>query len=246
MQKVAYRMIMRRPRPSEVLPLFLIIVSVLAFFGQVLFSRDPLFGSDFALYFFPLKKLIRDHVLSFDTIPLWNPYQFSGTPLISNIQASMFYPLDFLFYMVPTEHAYGYTVILHFILASVFMYAFVRSLSVRTMGAVLSAVVFTYNGFLMAHLYGGHLTLIHSYIWIPLIFLFLHRFLSSRLLKYAVLSGLFLGMQILGGFPQIGFYTIIGAILYALYFLCLGPQRRSVGHTAWAAIGMGTILLPAR
>ncbi|MBW1744061.1 MAG: YfhO family protein, partial [Deltaproteobacteria bacterium] len=243
MQQAADRMVMHRQRLSEGLPLFLIIMSVLAFFGQVIFSTNPLFGSDFALYFFPLKKFIRDHVLSFGTIPLWNPYQFSGTPLITNIQASVFYPLDFLFYMLPTGVAYGYTIILHLILGSVFMYVFVRSLSVNKMGALLSAAIFAYNGFLMAHLYAGHLTLVHSYIWTPLIFLFLHKFLHSAFPKYAILAGLFLGIQILGGFPQIGFYTILGALLYTLYSVCLGPQRKSGQYVARAAIGMGAILV---
>jgi len=243
MQQVAYRMVMRRLRLSEVFPLFVIVMSVFAFFGHVILSRDPLFGSDFALYFFPLKKFIRDHLLTCGTIPLWNPYQFSGTPLISNIQASAFYPLDFLFYTVSTKYAYGYTVVLHCILASVFMYVFVRSLSVGRMGALLSALIFTFNGFLMAHLYAGHLTLIHSYVWIPLIFLFLHKFLTSSLLKYAILAGFFLGVQILGGFPQIGFYTILGTLLYALYAICRGPQRTSGRYVAWAAIGMGAILI---
>lgn len=242
-RQVAYRIVMRRLRLSEVLPLFVIVMSLFAFFGHVIFSRNPLFGSDFALYFFSLKKFIRDHVLGYGTIPLWNPYQFSGTPLITNIQASMFYPLDFLFYMVPTEHAYGYTVILHCILASVFMYVFVRSLSVNKLGALLSAAVFTYNGFLMAHLYAGHLTLIHTYIWIPLIFLFLHKFLHSGHLKYAILAGLFFGVQTLGGFPQIGFYTILGAFLYALYSVSLGPQRRRGKYLVWVVIGMGAILV---
>ncbi len=243
MQQVADRMVMHRQRLSEILPLFLIVMSVLAFFGQVIFSTNPLFGSDFALYFFPLKKFIREQLLSCGTIPLWNPYQFSGTPLITNIQASVFYPLDFLFYMLPTGIAYGYTIILHFILGSVFMYVFVRSLSVNKMGALLSSVIFTYNGFLMAHLYAGHLTLIHSYVWIPLVFFYLHKFLNTPRPKHVILAGTFLGVQILGGFPQIAFYTILGAILYALYSVCLGPQRKSGQYVARAAIGMGAILV---
>jgi hypothetical protein len=228
---------------SELAPVAILILVVLLFFAKAILAGAPLFGSDFVLQFYPWKAFLYEHVRSEGTLPFWNPYLFSGTPFLANIQVSMFYPLDFLFYMVPTEYAYGYTVILHFILASVFMYVFVRSLSVSKMGAMLSAAIFTFNGFLMAHLYAGHLTLIHSYIWIPIVFLFLHRFLYSALPKYSILAGFFLGLQILGGFPQVGFYTIFGALLYTLYFVFLGPQRINGKHVAWAAFGMGVILV---
>src|SRR3989344_1292011 len=29
-------------------------------------------------------------------LPLWNPYSFSGTPLLANFQASVFYPMNIL------------------------------------------------------------------------------------------------------------------------------------------------------
>jgi hypothetical protein len=192
-----------RKRFSGFLPIFLIIMSVLIFFGKVVYSRRPLFGSDFMLYFYPLKKLIRDYVFSHGTVPLWNPFQLSGTPLVTNIQASMFYPLDFLSYILPTKYAYGYTIIIHCMLGSIFMYVFVHSLSINKMGALLSAVIFTYNGFFVAHLYAGHLTFVQNYVWTPLIFLYLYRFLNTLQAKNANLSGLFLGVQILGvGSPR--------------------------------------------
>ncbi|MBW2173557.1 MAG: hypothetical protein JRF64_02720, partial [Deltaproteobacteria bacterium] len=232
-----------RKRFSGFLPIFLIIMSVLIFFGKVVYSGRPLFGSDFMLYFYPLKKLIRDYVFSHGTLPLWNPFQLSGTPLITNIQASMFYPLDFLFYIFPTKYAYGYTIIIHCMLGSIFMYVFVRSLSINKMGALLSAVIFTYNGFFMAHLYAGHLTFVQNYVWTPLIFFYLHRFLNTLQPKHAILSGLFLGVQILGGFPQIAFYTIFGALLYAFYSICTRLRKERGHYAPKAALGAVAILL---
>jgi hypothetical protein len=230
-------------RFSGFLPIFIIIMSVLIFFGKVVYSGRPLFGSDFVLYFYPLKKLIRDYVFSNGTIPLWNPFQLSGTPLITNIQASMFYPLDFLFYILPTKYAYGYTIIIHCMLGSIFMYVFVRSLSVNKMGAVLSSIIFTYNGFFMAHIYAGHLTFVQNYIWIPLIFFYLHKFLKTLHPRHAILAGLFLGVQILGGFPQIAFYTIFGAFLYAFYSICTRLRRERGHYAPKAALGAVAILL---
>ena len=33
--------------------------------------------------------------------PLWNPYNFSGTPLLANYQSAPFHPGNFLFFILP-------------------------------------------------------------------------------------------------------------------------------------------------
>jgi hypothetical protein len=185
----------KREKLWELVPILVLGASVFVFFGRVIYLGKPLLGSDFALYFRPVKEFIRDYVLTHGTVPLWNPYILSGTPIVSNIQASMFYPLGVLFYVMPSEYAYGYTVILHCFLGAIFMYAFARSISLHKAGAFFAAVVFTYNGFFMGHLYAGHLTFVQTYIWIPLIFLYSYRFLHSSDFKHAMQAGMFFGIQ---------------------------------------------------
>jgi len=200
----------------EYVPLAFVFLCTLLIFVRLPLTQEALYGVDFVLYFYPLKEFIRDHLLSHGAIPLWNAYQFSGTPLISNIQASLFYPLGFLFYLMPSDRAYGYTVVMHCLLASAFMYSFMRTASVSRGGSLLSSFVFTFSGFFMGHLYAGHLTFIQNYIWIPLVFRYLYQFVQSGRLFFALVAGLVLGIQILGGFPQIAFYTILASSLFVL------------------------------
>ena len=89
----------------DVLSVGLLIAFVLVFFHNILFPLKYLFGQDFILQFYPWKKFIYDNVWSHGSLPLWNPYLFSGSPFIANIQASMFYPLGFLYYLVSPEVA---------------------------------------------------------------------------------------------------------------------------------------------
>lgn len=226
-----------RQRLFEMVPIFLLAISVLIFFGKVILTGRALFGSDYVLYFYPVKKFVRDYVLVHGTLPLWNPYQFSGTPLIANIQASVFYPFGFLFYLIPAEYAYGFTIVFHCILGILFMYAFVRSLSVDKWGAFLAAIIFTYNGFFMAHLYAGHLSFVQNYVWIPLIFCFFYKFLKTRSFGWAVFAGLFLGIQILGGFPQIAFYTILGLLAFGILHIGVSIRVRNIDNALRIFIG---------
>lgn len=204
-------------KSGPILISLLLAFAPIALLSKVLFSHGCLFGSDFALYFFPVKQFIRHSITTRGALPFWNPFQFSGTPFIANIQAAMFYPPGFLFYLMRADHAYVWTVILHCLLGSASMYAFVRDLNIKPAGALLAALVFMFNGYFMAHLYAGHLTLVQNYVWLPLILLFLNRFFKTGRFIWTVWAGLFLGIQILGGFPQVAFYTILAVAGFSLF-----------------------------
>ena len=216
-------------------------VGILFLAGPIIADKT-LFGSDFVLQFFPWKNFVYEQLRSDGTFPFWNPYIFSGTPFITNMQASMFYPLGFLYYLIPVDVAYGYSTILHCILGCIFMYAFMRSLSVSAMGSVASAVVFVFNGYFLGHLYAGHLTFTQNYIWIPLIFLYLHRFFREVRFRHAAGAGIILGIQILGGFPQIAFYTILGILAFGLYFAWLFLRNGGYSSAFKVVSGLGVIL----
>ena len=94
----------------------------------------------------------------------------------------------------------------------------------------------------MAHLYAGHLSFVQSYIWIPLIFLLLYRFIQTMAFKYALISGLMLGIQILGGFPQIAFYTILGILAFGFFHGVLFLKSRSLKNALRLVMGLGVII----
>jgi hypothetical protein len=219
---------------------FLTLVGFL-FFGKVILGGKSLMGWDFVEQFYPWKKFIYDSVWSNGSVPFWNPYLFSGIPFVGNIQASMFYPLGLLYYLLPPEFAYGYSTALHCFLGSIFMYVLMRGLSVSLAGSLISALIFSFNGYFMGHLYAGHLSFVQSYVWIPLILHLMHRFIQRAQMKYAIGAGLMLGLQILGGFPQIAFYTILSCLLFLLFHgLTL---LRGGAYTGALRVGIGLTLI---
>ena len=162
--------------------IYIIIIGFIIFcnFNRVIFSEGILYGSDFILQFLPWKRYVYDYIRRFGTIPFWNPYLFSGIPFISNIQVSIFYPLGFLYYLIPPQSAYLFSNILHLFLGSIFFYLFMNHLSIGLIGSFVSSIIFIFNGFFMAHLYAGHLSFVQTYIWIPLIMLYLIKFFDSN------------------------------------------------------------------
>jgi hypothetical protein len=236
-------MIGSRNKAKDFFAAFSLILCTLVFFAKFLLSEESLYGGDFVLYFYPLKKFILDEMLRTATLPLWNMYQFSGIPLIGNIQASLFYPLGFLYYLMTPDIAYGYSTMVHCLTGSVLMFLLMRSMSMSPTGSFFGAIVFAFNGYFMGHLYAGHLSFMQNYIWIPLAFLFLHRFTRSKRLSAAVMAGLILGVQILGGFPQIAFYTLLASTLFILYETVSGWSHQSGREVMRLGSGLVLFLL---
>ena len=74
-------------------------------------SKDQ--GADVARHIFPWKKFTID-TLKNGQIPFWDPYNFSGNPLMANFQSAVFYPGNIVFFALPFNLAW--TVYIFFIL----------------------------------------------------------------------------------------------------------------------------------
>jgi len=180
-------------------------------------------ASDAVLNFYPW-KLFSVRALETGTLPLWNPYQMSGTPLVGNSQAGLFYPFNLLFMLVPPLKAYALFIAIHLLLAGLFMYAFLRSLLVSRPGSLIGGIAFMGNPFLIG--WSEHLPHLSVMIWLPLIFILLDRMVERRSILYATVLGLVLGLQLLGGMFQFSFFIFLASFLYFLFRVAVKLKGR--------------------
>jgi hypothetical protein len=66
-------------------------------------------------------------------------------------------------------------------------------------------------------LHAIHETFINPFTYMPLIFLFYNKSLNTSKLKYILLTGLFMGIVILCGHPQITLYIFFTFFFFGLY-----------------------------
>ena len=203
---------------KDIAALSILIVLAILWFYNVVFRKNILIYADLANYFYPIKHFAAESVKS-GTIPLWNPYLKSGTPFLASLQPCIFYPLSAICYLpVSFEGAFNWYIISHFMLAGVFMYALMRDWGYLRPAALLSSVVFIFGGYLNSAITMN--TTLSSVIWLPCVFLFFDRMLRKRTLKAALITGVFLSLQFLGGEPTIIYCTIWALLLYAVFFAC--------------------------
>ena len=141
------------------------------------------------------------------SLPLWDPYTFSGHAFSGEMQTGAFYPLYGLFLLKPlkggmfSEQLYHYFYVFTHILCAYFMYRLLRTMHRSVYAGLVSGICFSLGGFVVR--LNGWPHLLESAIWLPLIFNFLLQALKSssviRLVTYSMLGGLSLAMSVLAG-----------------------------------------------
>ncbi|MFN8489267.1 MAG: oligosaccharide flippase family protein [Caldilineaceae bacterium] len=183
-------------------------------------------------------KLHIRRALADGQLPLWNPQIFTGLPFLAAGQASTFYPLNVLFYVLPLEVAYGWFTALQIALAGMNMYILGRVLRLRPLPALFAGVVFMFSGFLIVSVV--FTMFIAAAVWLPLLLAIIEIITrkqeekgiqSFHPIPYVAVGAAVIGVMILAGHPELIYYTLLVAGAYALVRLIIA-WRNLVGQGA--------------
>ncbi len=223
---------------------FLLFVLHLAFFWNLYFPdpHNPYFLSgDFSREYYPDAQYTVSELRA-GRFPLWNPYSGCGAPFLADIENALFYPLTpLLVFFAPQGHL-PYLVLerhllLHYFLAGLFMYLFLRAQSLTRAGSLIAALYFMFSGFLIAHI--NHLDIVEGAIWLPLFLLLFQKALLTGRWVYLGWTGITLALIFFSGHPQVTFMVSIVGGAYALYHFFTVETDRRRGWKKVAGISFG-------
>jgi hypothetical protein len=198
----------------------------------VVFGLPQLFGGtyltgDNLIQNLPMRALVGTD-LAHGIWPLWNPYLFSGTPLLGGFNAGAAYPVTWLTAVFPLFTAWTLTLIVTYDLALAGMYLFLRHQPLSVTAATFGAVTFTFAGYMTGQLV--HVDLIEGAAWLPWILTSVHaltgggrrphpaaeRAARRRTRRWAMVLAVSLGMSLLSGNAE---GMIDGAVLVTVYLV---------------------------
>src|SRR5262245_52219440 len=169
---------------------------------------------DLFLYFLPMREAVYG-ALATGRLPLWNPYQLCGIPLLATLQVGAFYPLHALHLVLPPAQAMAATAVLHIVLATLGSYALVRTLGLSTTAGLVAAFTYGLSGRIM------QTTLFPNYqeaaAWLPIGLLALARLARS---------------------PRVGGWLVLWAVAEASPLLAGHAQLWVVLNYVWGAAAL--------
>lgn len=213
--------------------LLLIIVSIyykFFVFQKIPFPGDLLISSYspwFDYYKLPVKNPVISDVfsqiflwkyLSIEQIknlkwPLWNPYSFTGTPLLATYQSASLYPLN-MFLLIPKHIGWGLFIFSQTAIAALGMYLFLSIWLESKIARTFGALTFAFAGLMTTWIELG--TAVHAISWLPYSLYFVEKYISSLKNRFLLLLSLSITMTILAGFAQVTIYAFIIITSYGL------------------------------
>jgi hypothetical protein len=220
------------------------LVFALLFAPALLGGRILAPPGDGILYYYPMRAHVAD-VLRRGHLPLWNPYLFSGFPLLADIEAGAFYPPNVLFLILPAPWATNLVAWSTYVLAALFAFFYARALSATVFGGLVAGIAFGASGFMLSHL--GHASIVNAAAWFPLVMLFAERLRRRAAWPDVVGGAATLAVQVFAGHPQVAAYSLLTAGLYLVFFAAaaLVPAGRFRYAAACAAALLGGLALAA-
>ena len=148
----------------------------------VLFAVPQLFSGTFLngdnqIQNLPMRALVGSD-LDHGIWPLWNPYLFSGTPLLAGFNAGAAYPVTWLTAVIPLFTSWTITLVVAYDVALAGMYLFLRRQPMSTPAATLGAVTFAFSGYMTAQMV--HIDLIEGASWLPWMLVAVHALTRGR------------------------------------------------------------------
>ena len=204
---------------KEIIIVFLFFSSLtIIFFKEVIFLRyfikDPINPTPLYPNILSLLK---------NNLPLWNPFQLCGSPLLADLDTyTLLSPFILLglflqyFFNLTNFATFNFIYILHLPLAGFFMYLYTRKIGIKRIAAIISGAIFAFNNFIMCEY---ELCTFNTYTWFPFILFLLEKALDREKINwhYIILTGFFYGILWLGGDPQFAYYFSIFFISYILF-----------------------------
>jgi hypothetical protein len=199
--------------PTRILSLTCCAVLVAFIYRDALFGDGQFAFRDAGHFYYPLYYRVQQEWAA-GHLPLWEPGENGGTPLLGSPMAAVLYPGKILFAFVPYAWGVRLYVLAHELLAFSATLVLARSWGISYAGASLAALSYAFCGPILSN----HFNVIYlvGAAWIPLGFYATDRWLRRR--RYSALAELafVLAMQILGGDLECAYVTVLCAFGYAI------------------------------
>ncbi|MGP0066602.1 MAG: hypothetical protein ACLQGP_23810 [Isosphaeraceae bacterium] len=228
-------------RPGPALSAACLIALVAACYGGVLFGGRQFAFRDSAHFYYPLYWRVQQE-WSAGRLPLWEPGENGGTPMLGSPMAAVLYPGKILFAIVPYDWGVRLYTVGHEVLAFWAMLALMRSWGVSWTGATLAGMSYAFGGVVLSDYF--NIIYLVGAAWLPLGFRAADGWIRIGRTSAMAELALVLAMQVLGGDPEVAYLTMISAAGYALALSRPGdgpPARPSFWAAGLASVAVGWI-----
>ncbi|MGI8908672.1 MAG: hypothetical protein ACR2IE_19545 [Candidatus Sumerlaeaceae bacterium] len=186
------------------------LLGCLCHYGFLLWPGTTLAGMDFLNLDYPRAELIHRAFIA-GRIPLWNPYEWGGCPLLAAMQGSVLYPPIWPMLLLPQPYGLQVSIFVHVVWAAVGAALLARYLlQCPSQVAAFSGIAYACSGYYVGRIEQANI--VATFSWTPWIFLTATRLMDGRGSWQAMLGAI--SLCILPGHPQTTALALLGCAVF--------------------------------
>ncbi|MBW8011440.1 MAG: YfhO family protein [Chloroflexi bacterium] len=204
-------------------PLIIIPLAPFILYAPILLTGKAVFWGTPITQFVPWWMQAWKTILAGD-LPLWNPLNGMGAPLLANYQSALLYPPTWLYFLLAALGGVGalawgqaLLIALHLAWSGMGMASVARRLGWGELSQVVSGLAFGLSGYLVARAH--FLSINMAAAWLPWILLAAYDLAAEKTGNKGIFKlALLIGLQLLAGHAQIAWYTLLLASVWAAFW----------------------------
>ncbi len=201
--------------------------AILGLFLPSLLGFSQLAFRDVGHFYTPLYGYVAERTHE-QWLPLWNPLDQTGIPLVGETTTAVLYPLRYLVYSLPltTDTALVWYIVLHLLVASVTAQWAAWCCGSSRASAMIAGVIYPLSGSVL-FLYSNPPFLVAA-AWLPLVIGICFRTRAMDRRWCVVIQSLALSLMVLGGDPQTALHAVMISAVIIIAFAWLREYRKAV------------------
>lgn len=231
---------LRNPRfriKSEHAAAIAVVFAPVLYFLPPIYSGRVLCPADGIIQNVPFRVTFAQMIRS-GYLPLWDPYIFSGMPLLAAAQPGVLYPLNWFYLVFSPATATNMMVIATYIVAGLGALLYARRIGSSISGAMMTALVWQFCGATIGQI--SHINIVQTAAILPWILWSVESFAQSGNFKRGTILAALVAIQFFAGHQQTFVYSFLLTIAYAIAMsFSQAPQRkRYLWSLMFIAIGL--------
>lgn len=209
------------------------------YFLPALVNHLVLGPDDGMLFNVPLRVAAAQIVCS-GYLPLWNPYIFSGMPMLAAAQGGLLFPLNWFYVVLSPVVATDLMVISAYMVAALGAYLYARRTGASVPGAVAASLIWQWGGFLIGQI--SHINIVHTAAMLPWVLWALERYAGNGSRTRAGVLATLVALQVFAGHQQTSAYSLMLVAAYAIVMALAYSETRKRYLSALAFTSIGLLL----
>lgn len=162
-------------------------------------------------------------------LPLWDPYIFSGMPLMAAAQPGILFPLNWFYLLLAPATATNLMVVSSYMAAGLGAYLYARRIGSSVAGSLLTGLVWQFSGALIGQI--AHINIVQNSALLPWLLWSLESYAQTANFKRGVLLAVLLALQFFAGHQQTFAYSLI---LIIAYVAVMALSNKSLRQRYWS------------